>query len=224
MAIRINRVYTRTGDGGKTRLVGGREVRKDDPRVEIYGTVDELNSVLGMARAMAAAAVAERHGPALAALTEIDGLLAELQSRLFDLGSEIATAAGDEWPGMIRMASSDVDELERLIDRLNASLPALESFILPGGGTVGATLHLGRTVCRRAERLCVPLLDSAELSPVVVAWLNRLSDLLFVMARWIGAATGEPEPLWVPRTPLPPPASPERTLRPNPAAKTPRHR
>ena len=224
MAIRINRVYTRTGDGGKTRLVGGREVRKDDPRVEIYGTVDELNSVLGMARALAAAAVTGQRGRGLAALTEIDGLLAELQSRLFDLGSEIATAAGDEWPGMIRMATSDVDELESLIDRLNASLPALKSFILPGGGTVGATLHIGRTVCRRAERLCVALLDDKALSPVVLVWLNRLSDLLFVMARWIGAATGEPEPLWVPRTPQPLPASTGRAPRQKAAPKTPRRR
>ncbi len=198
MTIRINRVYTRTGDAGQTRLVGGRQVRKDDPRVEVYGTVDELNSALGLARALAAEAARKRRGRAGRALIELDGLLETLQSRLFDLGSEIATAAGDEWEGMWRVSLDDVTELEHLIDRLNASLPPLKSFILPGGGSTAATLHIGRTVCRRAERLCLPLLDERALSPLVLAWLNRLSDLLFVMARWTAAETGEREPLWVP--------------------------
>ena len=148
MAIRINRVYTRTGDDGKTALVGGKRVRKDDPRIAAYGDVDELNSVLGMARATLEEPGYKRR----AAARRLDHSLAFIQQELFDLGSELATPPGAEYQGMIRVGEQNVARLEELIDELQPDLTPLESFVLPGGGSAGAVLHLARTVCRRAER------------------------------------------------------------------------
>jgi cob(I)alamin adenosyltransferase len=191
MAIRITRVYTRTGDAGETRLVGGRKVAKDTRRIEAYGTIDELNSVLGLARAFNTRTV-RRH----AASARLDGILRGLQNELFDLGSELATAPADAYQGMFRIGAEQVTALERQIDTCQKDLKPLSSFVLPGGGPVGAFLHQARTVCRRAEREIVRLSRDEPLGEWPVKYVNRLSDLLFVLARWIALKLGEPEYLW----------------------------
>jgi cob(I)alamin adenosyltransferase len=203
MAIRINRVYTRTGDRGSTHLVGGASVRKDSPRVEAYGAVDELNSVLGLARtfneeALAAAPAADTSAPASAgdAARRLEDVLMRLSNELFDLGSELATPPGAEYPGMLRVGEAQVAALEREIDRCQEELEPLKSFILPGGGRVGAFLHQARTVCRRAEREVLRLAAVEEIGEGPVKYLNRLSDLLFVLSRWIAKRNGLPEHLW----------------------------
>jgi cob(I)alamin adenosyltransferase len=189
--VRITRVYTKVGDGGTTRLVGGAEVSKDDLRIEAYGTVDELNAVLGLARTFNQASTA------LAARDEVDRVLAAVQNDLFNVGADLATPAADRWPTMYRVDEPDVVKLEGWIDRLNDELPPLREFILPGGGPVGASLHQARTVCRRAERRVVTLLRAdEEVGYGVLRYLNRLSDLLFVLGRWAARAHGEPEYLW----------------------------
>lgn len=201
MAIRINRVYTRTGDRGTTHLVGGAEVRKDSPRVEAYGAIDELNSVLGIARTFnddlgAAAAATPGREAAASAARSLGDILVRLQNELFDLGSELATPSGAEYPGMFRVGDEQVAALERCIDRCQEDLEPLRSFVLPGGGRVGAFLHLARTVCRRAERDVLRLSAAESLPPGPVKYLNRLSDLLFVLSRWIARHSGDPEQLW----------------------------
>lgn len=180
----INRVYTRTGDGGLTRLVGGQQVPKDALRIECYGTVDTLNAHLGMARVTCA-------HKGLAALAD---QLLRVQHALFNLGSLLATLPSDVHPKQPRVTAEDVAALEASIDAYNAKLPTLRSFVLPGGSRANAELHVARTVCRRAERLCVTLDREEPLDPWVVPYLNRLSDALFV---WSRAATGD-EVLWDP--------------------------
>ncbi len=192
MAIRIDRVYTKTGDDGTTGLVGGERVRKDHPRVAVYGDVDELNSVLGQVRA-------ELEDPAYAHNPDarhLDRTLHFIQQELFDLGSELATPKDAEYEGMIRIGEANVSRLEEIIDGLTPDLAPLKSFVLPGGGKVAATLHVARTVCRRTERVLTPLVASGEVSLWTARYLNRLADLLFVQARWIAAKTGKPETLW----------------------------
>ena len=147
MAIRITRVYTRTGDRGETALVGGRRVPKDSLRIEAYGTVDELNAILGLARVFNSERLEEGEAPRW-----LDETLRRLQNQLFDLGSELATPDDAVYEGMYRVGQADVTELEKLIDRCQKELEPLKSFVLPGGGRVGAFLHQARTVCRRAER------------------------------------------------------------------------
>ena len=194
--MRITKVYTRTGDGGTTRLVGGQEVAKDDPRIEAYGTVDELNSVLGLARAFVPAAEA----PA-SARDRLEKLLGSVQNDLFEVGSDLATRSADRWEGMVRVGGEDATRLERWIDEFNDELPALENFILPGGGPVAGHLHQGRTVCRRAERRVASLMRSeADVGDGCLVYLNRLSDLLFVLARWVAKSLGERELLWQQRS------------------------
>ncbi len=193
MAIRINRVYTRTGDAGETRLVGGASTHKDSLRVEAYGTVDELNSVIGIARA-ANDEIDTGRGQKTA--RELGAILEAIQNELFDLGSELATPAGETWEGMITIGSSEVAGLEHTIDRCQEDLEDLKSFILPAGGRVAASLHQARTVCRRAERSVLRLHREEGVEPEVLKYLNRLSDLLFVLARWISHHTGTPEVLW----------------------------
>jgi cob(I)alamin adenosyltransferase len=195
MAIRINRVYTRTGDDGETRLVGGAPVRKDSPRVEAYGTVDELNSVLGLARSFNEQTLAGT-GPGPRAARSLDLILRSLQNELFDLGSELATPAGESYPGMIVIGASEVRALEKTIDSCQKDLRPLPSFILPGGGPVAAFLHQARTVCRRAERDVLRLSAIEEVGRDSLRYLNRMSDLLFVLARWIALQTDTPEHLW----------------------------
>ena len=173
--VTLNRIYTRTGDRGSTRLATGQEVSKADLRVEAYGAVDETNACVGLARL-------HTGGDA-----EFDALLARIQNELFDLGADLSTPArADEAPGaMLRMIESQVERLEQEIDRLNEALPPLTSFILPGGTPAAAALHLARTVCRRAEREAVRLAETGEpVSPAALRYINRLSDLLFVAARY----------------------------------------
>jgi cob(I)alamin adenosyltransferase len=191
MPIRITRVYTRTGDRGETSLVGGKRVPKDAPRIEAYGTIDELNAVVGLARAFNAERLAKGEGPRW-----LDEVLRRLQNQLFDLGSELATPADAVYEGMYRVGEADVRELERLIDECQQELTPLNSFVLPGGGRVAAFLHQARTVCRRAEREILRLSRVEPLGEGPLRYVNRLSDLLFVLSRWVAKRLGEPEYLW----------------------------
>lgn len=189
--MRITKVYTRTGDAGKTRLAGGQRVWKDSLRVEVYGTVDELNASVGVVRVMNADAVKE-HEEA----QQLEEELRWVQNKLFDIGSILATAPGQTFKHMPQVIGKDVTRLERLIDRCQGDLEPLKEFILPGGGKVSGFLHQARTVCRRAERLCVRLSREEPVDPTVVKFVNRLSDTLFVLARWVAKTQGEPEFLW----------------------------
>jgi cob(I)alamin adenosyltransferase len=186
------KIYTRGGDRGKTSLLSGGRIDKDDPRLEAYGTLDELNSVLGMVRAELAEAAYSSSSPA----RRLDEVLGYLQQELFDLGSELATPPEAEYDGMIRIQDEQITRLEALIDELQDDLEPLKSFVLPGGGKAAATLHLARTVCRRAERLVVGLAAEQNGVQGPARYLNRLSDLLFVQSRWIAAQTGQAETLW----------------------------
>ncbi len=199
MAIRITRVYTRQGDAGRTRLVGGASVRKDAPRVEAYGTVDELGAALGLARAFNEKYLSRHRGRGRGARAarELDGILTALQNELFDLGAELATPPAGAWPGMPRVSDEQVRALEARIDLCQRDLAPLRSFVLAGGGPVGAFLHQARTICRRAERRVLAIRDGGRAErATALRYLNRLSDLLFVLARWIALHTGEEEPLW----------------------------
>ena len=191
MAIRITKVYTRTGDKGETALVGGKRVAKDAPRIEAYGTIDELNSIVGLARAFNQEKLDENAGRRF-----LDVTLREIQDELFDLGSELATPPEFFKPGMYRVGDREVKKLERLMDECQKSLEPLKSFVLPGGGRVGAYLHQCRTVCRRAEREILRLSRAEEIAEWPLKYVNRLSDLFFVLSRWIAKQTGEEEYLW----------------------------
>ncbi len=188
--VRLNRIYTRTGDDGTTGLVGGDRVAKDDQRIEAYGTVDELNAVLGALHPLLAG-----HGEAQEDLLR---RVVGIQQLLFDLGASLATPVEHRWPGMPMASSAHVVWLEHDLDRMNESLPALKSFVLPGGGAVNAQLHVARTVCRRAEREVLRLSRSVDVEPLTLKVLNRLSDWLFVAGRWAAAQSGETEVLWTP--------------------------
>ena len=190
--VRLNRIYTKAGDGGETRLVGGQKVAKNSARIETYGTVDELSSCLGLARA----ALATPPQPAGAA--ELDAVIKRIQNELFNLGSDLATLEADRRPTQPVIEPRHTAALEQQIDAWNEHLPELRSFVLPGGGRVASYLHLARTVCRRAERLIVRLADAEPISPAVIPYVNRLSDALFVMSRHAARVYGEPEPLWQP--------------------------
>ena len=191
MAIRITKVYTRTGDKGFTKLVGGKKVAKDATRVEAYGTVDELNSTIGLARVFN-----DEFKDSLKASRDLDEIFRLLQNQLFDIGSELATPSDFSYEDMFHVGEAEVKGLERTIDQLQKDLEPLNSFILPGGGKVGGFLHQARTVCRRAERDILRLAREEELSPWPLTYVNRLSDLLFVMSRWVSKNLGEPEYLW----------------------------
>jgi cob(I)alamin adenosyltransferase len=191
MPISITRVYTRTGDRGDTALVGGARVAKDSPRIEAYGTVDELNAIVGLARTFNEERLAdgEHH-------RWLDEVLRKIQNELFDLGSELATPAGAEYEGMHRVGDAEVSGLERLMDECQATLEPLKSFTLPGGGRINAFLHQARTVCRRAEREVLRLSRIEPIGEGPLRYLNRLSDALFVLGRWVGKHMGEKEYLW----------------------------
>jgi cob(I)alamin adenosyltransferase len=191
MAIRITRVYTRTGDGGETALVGGRRVAKDAPRIEAYGTIDELNAVIGLARVFNAEQLKKSKDHRW-----LDEVFRRLQNELFDLGSELATPEDAVYQGMHRVGEAEVKALEQLMDRCQKDLKPLKSFVLPGGGRVGGFLHQARTVCRRAERRVLALARVETISPWPLKYVNRLSDLLFVLSRWVGRRLGETEYLW----------------------------
>lgn len=185
----INRVYTRQGDHGDTALAGGQRVAKDSPRIDAYGTVDELNSFIGMARETAARADAA---------TPLSKILLRVQHELFNLGSILATLPQDVHPKQARVTSREVDQLEREMDSMNLDLAPLRSFVLPGGSRLNAELHVCRTVCRRAERACVTMGRVETVPPDAIRYLNRLSDALFVWSRWASHITGAPETLWEP--------------------------
>jgi cob(I)alamin adenosyltransferase len=184
--VTLNRIYTRSGDAGRTRLATGQQVSKSDGRVEAYGAVDETNACVGMARLHTAADA------------ELDALLGRIQNELFDLGADLATPPkADEAEGQaLRIVESQVTRLEGEIDAMNTQLPDLKTFILPGGTPAAAALHQARTVCRRAEREAVRLVESgAPVSQPALRYLNRLSDLLFVAARYANDR-GKAEVFW----------------------------
>lgn len=189
----INRVYTRRGDQGQTSLAGGQRVPKDSPRIEAYGSVDELNAFVGEARVTAVelAAVDAR-------LTPLVAVLLRIQHELFNLGSILATLPEDVHPRQARVTEADITRLESEIDTMNTDLPALRSFVLPGGSRLNADLHVCRTVCRRAERAVIALSRSETVPPETVRYLNRLGDALFVWSRWASHVTGAAETLWDP--------------------------
>jgi cob(I)alamin adenosyltransferase len=180
-------IYTRSGDSGTTALFGGGRVPKDHPRVIAYGEVDELNSTIGVAIAFLQNKL-------------VADTLSEVQNELFNVGAELASESGGEKAAAHARAFTDADAktaaLEHLMDELDAGLPPLTTFILPSGSQAGALLHLGRTVCRRAERAVVTLSHQEQVNPDLARYLNRLSDLLFVMARHVNHAEGKPETQW----------------------------
>lgn len=188
--VRINRVYTRAGDQGQTSLIGGDRVSKASPRVECYGAVDELNAALGLVRtALVGSAAAGTLLP----------IVARVQNELFNLGAELATPDPERRARSPRIEARHVTALEEEIDQLNEDLPELRSFVLPGGGWTSSYLHLARTICRRAERLLVAVAgDGEDLGEQALAYVNRLSDALFVFGRWAALVEGETEPLWEP--------------------------
>lgn len=180
MGHRLSKIYTRTGDKGTTGLSDGTRVDKDDARVEAMGDVDELNSVLGL--------LLTHEIPAA-----VRGALSEVQNDLFNLGGELSI------PGATTMVADDAARLEQVLDMLNADLAPLKEFILPGGTAACAVCHIARSVCRRAERRVVTLAKSAPVNEHTVSYLNRLSDLLFVVARYLNKSAGAAEVLWQPR-------------------------
>jgi cob(I)alamin adenosyltransferase len=187
--MRIDKVYTKGGDRGLTSLIGGERVSKAAPRIEAYGTVDEVNATLGLVRTALEASAA---GPRLLPIIH------RVQNELFNLGAELATPDPERRAKLPRVEPRHVDALEADIDGLNDDLPPLTSFVLPGGGAASASFHLARTVCRRAERLLVALAATEDLGELPVIYLNRLSDALFVFGRWAALQDGRPEPLWQP--------------------------
>src|SRR5579862_6644126 len=190
----INRVYTKGGDTGETSLVGGQRVPKDELRIEAYGTVDELNAFIGVARQTTEELVAASH-PALIPLAAI---LRRVQHELFNLGSILATLPADVHPQQPRITSAETEQLEREIDAMNTDLAPLRSFVLPGGTRLNAELHVSRTICRRAERLLVALAREESIPPETIPYLNRLSDAMFVWSRWVNHVLGVTEVLWEP--------------------------
>ncbi len=184
--VKLNKIYTRTGDDGTTGLVSGPRRPKSDPRIEAYGAIDETNATIGLARL------------SLAGAPQIDAMLARIQNDLFDLGADLATP-DPATEGALRIAPSQVERLEREIDALNADLSPLTSFVLPGGTPAAAALHLSRTVCRRAERAMTALamVEGESVGAPAMKYVNRLSDLLFVAARHANDK-GAGDVLWAP--------------------------
>lgn len=180
------KIYTRTGDKGTTALFGAGRVSKHDPRIETYGTVDETNTFLGAARA---------EMTSVPDVAKLDDALQRIQRSLFVLGSDLATPS-ESRAKISRLSDEEVDYLETMIDELEADLPPLKNFILPGGTPSGAHLHIARTICRRAERRASALSEIEEVNPVGIKYLNRLSDFLFVAGRWINHKAGVPEDIW----------------------------
>lgn len=179
MGHRLSKIYTRTGDDGTTGLGDGTRAAKDAPRLEAIGNVDELNSMIGLVLAY--------HPPA-----PVETMLTRIQHELFDLGGELSL------PGRTMLGAALIDRLEQDLDTLNASLPPLKEFVLPGGAPIAAACHAARTVCRRAERALVQLHRAEPVNPAALRYVNRLSDLLFVIARHLNQAANEPERLWQP--------------------------
>ena len=181
--VRLTRIYTKTGDKGTTALGTGKRVPKHDARVEAFGTVDETNAAIGIARLHTSA--------------DADEMLARIQNDLFDLGADLCAPEEDGSKDRLRIIDAQVERLEREIDRMNAELAPLNSFVLPGGSAASAYLHLARTIARRAERGITRLAETELVNPAAVRYINRLSDHLFVMARWLNDK-GAGDVLWKP--------------------------
>ena len=187
--MKLNRIYTRHGDGGQTQLIGGVAVPKTDPRIEGFGTIDELNAHMGMLTCR------------LRALSKTwsDAMVKELlwiQDKLFDLGADLATPAGSDYKRKDLISASDIKRLEQWLDFMNEGLAELQSFVLPGSGESNAWAHLARVVCRRAERQVCALSEIEEVDPNLIRFLNRLSDVLFVLSRCLSKELCESEVLW----------------------------
>lgn len=185
--VTLNRIYTRTGDDGTTGLIGGERIKKNSTRVAAYGDIDELNSHLGLCTTLASEKA-----------TVLSEKLLIIQNELFDIGSELACPPSAAHPSIPKTTEQQVNRLELWIDELNASLPQLASFVLPGGSPLNSHLHIARAVARRAERSILELSDSEPVAQEVRHYINRLSDLLFVMSRTAATLTGTPEVLWTP--------------------------
>jgi cob(I)alamin adenosyltransferase len=181
--VRLTKIYTRGGDAGETSLGDGSRVSKLDARIAAYGTSDELNSAIGVVVA----------GDCPASIRDV---LRRVQNELFDLGADLSVPV--EVEGRLRVTQAQIDRLEEDCDRFNADLPELKSFVLPGGSEAAARLHVARTICRRAEREALVAAGAESVNPLTVVYLNRLSDLLFILARAANAADGHEEPLWRP--------------------------
>ena len=182
--VRLTRIYTRGGDRGETSLGDGSRVSKLDMRIGAFGTVDEVNAQIGLALACDLPA-------------DFRPVLQRVQNELFDVGADLSVPYEVD-DGRLRVTDDRIAALERECDRFNADLPELKSFVLPGGGEAAAQLHVARTVCRRAEREALATSHEVEINPLVIVYLNRLSDLLFILARAANAAAGRDEPLWKP--------------------------
>ena len=191
--IRINKVYTRNGDHGKTSLIGGVKVDKDDLRIDAYGTIDELNSVLGLC---------------ISEINKIENkkikeetikIFTRIQNELFNLGSSLSRLDIDKESNFPSIKRVNIIKIENEIDQYNVKLPELTSFVLPGGSTINALLHLARTICRRAERINVTLMKRTKIDENILPYLNRLSDLFFVFSRWFSHKMNRTENLWDPK-------------------------
>jgi cob(I)alamin adenosyltransferase len=193
---RVPKIYTRTGDKGKTSLIGGTRVAKSHLRLEAYGTVDELNSHLGVILVQARLDLAAGPASSSSALTDIQASLMRIQNELFNIGSQLACEEPELRAKLPNIDEERITELERLMDQYTAGLKPLRNFILPGGSRAAAETHVARTVCRRAERICVALAEETEIDPLLIRYVNRLSDYLFVLARHFNALTGIDEPIW----------------------------
>jgi len=201
--MRINKVYTKTGDSGETGLVGGQRLHKCHPRIEAYGTVDELASMIGWARQelhLECKTLSESE------MAFLDSILEFIGNKLFTLGGDLATKIEDRHPAMPVIVQNDINFLERVCDSYNAELPPLQDFILPGGSRTASALHMARTIARRAERTIVALSLEEETGGFPETYLNRLSDALFVLARWVNKRQGAAEVIW--RRDLPEPELP----------------
>ncbi len=192
MAIHLNKIYTKNGDDGKTALVGGNRISKGAVKIEAYGSVDELNSHLGMIRSVA---IANKDLPQ----DVVDNILSvypKIQNELFDVGAILATPEGETYEGLPEIKDEQIGYLEDQIDEYQKILEPLKSFVLPGGHMITAHAHIARTVCRRVERELVRLKEIEAVDKNLVIYINRLSDYLFVFARWISKKTDTPEFLW----------------------------
>jgi cob(I)alamin adenosyltransferase len=189
----LNRIYTRTGDSGQTGLAGGQRVDKDAMRIQAYGTVDELNAFVGLARSSAEGGL-----PRSSQLLAFAAILKRVQHELFNLGSILSTLPADVHPKQPRITEAEIRQLEGEIDEVNTHLPVLRSFVLPGGSRLEAELHVCRTVCRRAERILVALSREEDIPEETLRYLNRLSDALFVWSRWVNHILDREETLWAP--------------------------
>ena len=189
----LNRIYTKRGDRGETSLVNGRRIPKSDLRIEAYGTVDELNSHVGLARVLV-----QELSETCGTLERLGDIFLRVQHELFNLGSILATDPQDVHPKQPQITDIEVRQLEGEIDEMNAEIEPLRSFVLPGGSRLNAELHICRTVCRRVERICTALHEKQTVPADALAYLNRLSDAFFVWSRWVCLKTGTPEVLWEP--------------------------